>query len=49
MKCCICCKDINGHGHNPWPLNKDNNTKCCDKCNVKVLEARMKEAKGESK
>ena len=42
MKCCICGKQIEGHGHNPWPYIKEEGVKCCDKCNVKVLEERVR-------
>lgn len=41
-KCCICGKMIKGYGNNPWPIVKDENAKCCDKCNdTKVIEARL--------
>ena len=41
MKCCICGKKIEGHGHNPWPYIKDKGVKCCDECNGKVLVERV--------
>lgn len=42
-ECCFCGEEINGYGNNPWPLLKDDGKRCCDKCNGKVLEARMNE------
>ena len=42
MKCCICGNEIEGHGHNPWPYIKDKDVKCCDNCNAKVLEERVR-------
>lgn len=45
--CCICGKMIVGHGHNPYPIVKAEGYKCCDKCNIKVLEARFNQAKKE--
>lgn len=42
-ECCFCGEEINGYGNNPWPLLKDDGKRCCDKCNSKVLEARMNE------
>lgn len=41
-KCCLCGCDIEGYGNNPWPLNNDEDARCCDKCNAdKILPARM--------
>ena len=41
-KCCICGKMIKGYGNDPWPIVKDENAKCCDKCNdTKVIQARL--------
>lgn len=34
MKCCICGKEIEGHGNNPFPIAGKT---CCDECNVKVV------------
>ena len=39
--CCICGKSFKGYGHNPHPIKDDG--VCCDECNVKVIEARVKE------
>lgn len=39
-KCVLCGAEIKGTGHNPNPLATEG--VCCDKCNVKVLEERMK-------
>ena len=37
--CCICGKRFAGHGNNPDPVRI--NGVCCDKCNEKVIEARI--------
>lgn len=45
MKCCLCHKEINGYGNNPWgALNLDGSLirwkfkdKCCDECNRDVV------------
>lgn len=37
MKCCICGKEINGYGNNPWPINNDVEARCCDDCNWSVV------------
>lgn len=39
--CCICGKTFYGYGNNPWPLNKDEDARCCDECNNKVIAARI--------
>ena len=32
--CCICGKECeNEWGNNPWPINNDENARCCNKCN----------------
>lgn len=42
MKCCICGKEMKGHGNNPWPINNDVAKRCCDECNWdKVIPARI--------
>lgn len=42
IKCCICGKEIVGYGNNPWPINDDENARCCDECNINtVLPARF--------
>ncbi len=41
--CCICGKMIDGYGHNPYPIVKAEGYRCCDKCNSKVLEERIKQ------
>lgn len=38
-KCCICGKEYAGYGHNAQPLQDG---RCCDKCNKKVIVARIK-------
>lgn len=41
MKCCICKKSIVGFGHNPNPIKQKG--QCCDKCNVLVIQERLKQ------
>jgi hypothetical protein len=41
MKCILCGKTIVGSGHNPVPLSEKGG--CCDKCNQKVIIARLKD------
>jgi hypothetical protein len=40
-KCCLCKTIHRGYGNNPAPLVVDEKSKCCDECNMKVLEARL--------
>lgn len=38
--CCICGKECeNKYGNNPYPLSE--NGKCCNTCNIKVLQCRQ--------
>jgi len=50
-KCCLCKKNYNHYGNNPYPLKKDTDKKpnrCCDNCNyTKVLPERFKRIKEE--
>ncbi len=40
MICCICGNECeNKYGNNPYPLN--NSGRCCNTCNVKVVESRQ--------
>ena len=39
MYCVICKNVINGHGHNPYPI--ENSGRCCDACNPAVIAARV--------
>ena len=42
--CCICGKTFNGYGNNPYPVSKNENDRCCDKCNLDtVIPARLME------
>ena len=45
MKCCICGKEFNGYGNNPYPVGWDVYTdedRCCDDCNERyVIPARI--------
>ena len=45
MKCCLCDKEIIGYGNNPYPLDKREGARCCDKCNIEVLKKRIELAK----
>ena len=48
MKCCICGKEIEGYGNNPYPLcgSEDYESKCCTDCdNQYVIQARLMEMK----
>ncbi len=38
--CVICGKKFEGWGNNPYPLAKEG--LCCDECNFKVVQARLK-------
>ena len=42
-KCCICGKECeNEWGNNPWPIDKDENARCCNECNDNyVIPARF--------
>lgn len=37
--CCLCGKEIEGIGNDPWPLKSIG--MCCDICNEEVVEARI--------
>lgn len=46
--CCICGKEFDGYGNNPYPYKEDGI--CCKECNMKyVIPARIKRLKSESK
>lgn len=54
MKCSICGKEIEGHGHNPCPLKDSDGhyltikDRCCDKCNAAyVIPARFAQLCGD--
>lgn len=36
-KCCICGCPLSEFGNNPWPVSDNENDRCCDACNVKVV------------
>lgn len=42
-KCCLCGNSCeNEFGNNPYPLNTDEEARCCDKCNAElVIPARI--------
>ena len=35
--CCICGKEFEGWGNNPYPVVKDEDARCCDECNDEVV------------
>lgn len=35
--CCICRRKFIGMGNNPFPINKDENASCCNKCNANYV------------
>lgn len=39
--CCICGKEFEGFGNNPYPLSTDEKARCCDTCNDYVIAARI--------
>lgn len=40
FKCCICGKEVDGWGNNPWPVKEEG--ECCDDCNSnEVIPARI--------
>lgn len=43
--CCICGKEFEGYGNNPYPIGHDvysEEDRCCDKCNLDyVIPARI--------
>jgi len=47
--CCICGEEFEGFGNNPYPVNKDENARCCDICNDTVVIPARIEALNEDK
>ena len=43
--CCICGEELKDFGNDPYPISDEG--RCCDKCNDKVIVARIKALKGE--
>lgn len=40
--CCICGKEFEGWGNNPYPVVKEEDARCCDDCNAMyVIPARL--------
>ena len=37
--CCLCNKEFEGFGNNPYPLSEEG--RCCDMCNMQVVAARI--------
>ena len=38
-ECCICHKIFTDWGNDPWPVVKDDDARCCDACNDRVVLA----------
>ena len=43
--CCMCGEELKDFGNNPYPISDEG--RCCDKCNDKVIEARITALRGE--
>lgn len=44
MECCICGKEFEGYGNNPYPVCKGEDDRCCDECDAMyVIPARIVE------
>lgn len=42
FECCICGKECEGFGNDPWPVVSDDDARCCDTCNSEsVIPARI--------
>lgn len=41
--CCICGEEFIGFGNNPYPIKEEG--RCCDMCNMKVIEKRLEDLK----
>ena len=41
QKCVMCGNSITGYGHNPYPVKKKG--RCCDTCNVEVIQERLRQ------
>jgi hypothetical protein len=39
FQCCICFGHFSGYGNNPDPVCDDKTERCCDKCDVKFVQA----------
>lgn len=35
--CCFCGEPIQGYGNNPYPANKEEDARCCDRCNLTIV------------
>lgn len=48
--CCICHKEVEEFGNDPWPVNIDDNAECCDACDMSVVvTARLNDLKRSTK
>ena len=45
--CCICGKEYDGYGNNPYPIKESG--RCCDKCNRIVILERLNQFKASKK
>ena len=42
--CCLCGKEFEGFGNNPWPIDISPESRCCDECNdTKVIPERIRQ------
>lgn len=51
MKCNICGCELEGYGNNPFPLCKEDDyeSRCCDVCNMMVIQARIAKMQADDK
>lgn len=44
--CCLCGKEFEGYGNNPYPISTNEKDTCCNECNMnKVILERLKNFK----
>ena len=43
--CCMCGEELKDFGNNPYPISDEG--RCCNKCNDKVIKARIAVSRGE--
>ena len=43
--CCMCGEELKNFGNNPYPISDEG--RCCNKCNDKVIKARIEVLRGE--
>ena len=47
--CCLCGKECEGWGNDPYPLDTNPEHECCDDCNEKVISARIAQLYGKDR